>query len=80
VLTADDDSTRLKTIHTRLPEGHDCFHLDLSNNTVYPNEVEQILRHRQGFFYARNRTDLKWVRANWDDVVKWDSLQKVYLY
>jgi hypothetical protein len=58
----------------------DCFYLDLSNNTVYPNEVEQIFQYRQGFFYARNRTDLKWVRANWDAIVKWDSLQKVYLY
>jgi hypothetical protein len=42
--------------------------------------VEQIFQYRQGFFYARNRTDLKWVRANWDVIVKWDSLQKVYLY
>ena len=24
--------------------------------------------------------DLWWVRGNWKDIVKWDPLQKIYLY
>jgi hypothetical protein len=58
----------------------DCFYLELPNNTVFPNEAEQILQQRPGFYWARNRPDLRWVRANWKDIVEWDPLQKVYLY
>jgi hypothetical protein len=58
----------------------DCFYLELPNNTVFPNEVELILQQRLGFYYAKNRPDLRWTRANWKDIVKWDPLQKVYLY
>ena len=58
----------------------DCFLLDLPNNTVFPQEAEQILRCRQGFYWAKNRPDLRWVRSNWENMVIWEPLQKVYLY
>ena len=58
----------------------DCFYLELPNSTVFPNEAEQILRQRLGFYWAKNRPDLRWVRGNWKDMVKWDPLQKIYLY
>ena len=58
----------------------DCFYLELPNNTVFRQEADQILRCRLGFYWAKNRTDLRWVRSNWEDMVKWNPLQKVYLY
>jgi len=58
----------------------DCFYLELPNNTVFPPEAEQVFRHRLGFYRAKNRLDLRWVRGNWKDMLKWDPLQKVYLY
>lgn len=58
----------------------DCFYLELPNNTVFPEEAELILQQRLGFYYAKNRRDLRWVRSNWKDMVKWEPLQKVYLY
>jgi hypothetical protein len=58
----------------------DCFYMELPNNTVFPPEVEQILRHSMGFYWAQDRPDLRWVRGNWKDMVKWNPLQKVYLY
>ncbi len=58
----------------------DCFYMELPNNTVFPQEAEQIFRHRQGFYWAKNRPDLRWVRSNWEDIVKWEPLQKVYIY
>jgi hypothetical protein len=58
----------------------DCFYLELPNNTVFPPESDQILRCRQGFYWARNRPDLRWVRSNWEDMVTWEPLQKIYLY
>ena len=57
-----------------------CFYMELPNNTVFPPEVEQILRHSMGFFWAKDRPDLPWVRRCWKDMVKWNPLQKVYLY
>jgi hypothetical protein len=58
----------------------DCFYLELPNNTVFPPEVDQILRHSMGFYWAKNRPDLRWVRGCWEDMVRWNPLQKVYLY
>jgi hypothetical protein len=58
----------------------DCFYLDLPNNTVFPNEAAQIFRQRRGFYYARKRSDLVWVRVNWRNIVRWNPLQKIYLY
>jgi hypothetical protein len=58
----------------------DCFYLELPNNTVFPQEAEQILRCRLGFYWAKHRTDLRWVRVNWKDIVTWNPLQKVCLY
>jgi hypothetical protein len=58
----------------------DCFYLELPNNTVFPEETEIILQQRRGFYYAKSRRDLRWVRSNWQDIVKWEPLQKVYLY
>ena len=58
----------------------DCFHLDLPNNTVFPREVEQIVRCRQGFYWAKHRTALRWVRSNWEDIAELNPLQKVYIY
>ena len=58
----------------------DCFYLELPNNTVFPQEAEQIFRHRLGFYWAKNRPDLRWVRGNWKDMLTWEPLQKVYLY
>ena len=58
----------------------DCFYLELPKNTIFPNEAALILQQRPGFYWAKNRSDLHWVRANWKDIIKWDPLQKVYLY
>ena len=58
----------------------DCFYLELPNNTVFPQEAEKIFRDRLGFYWAKRRTDLAWVRSNWEDMLKWNPLQKVYLY
>ena len=58
----------------------DCFYLELPNNTVFPAEVQQIFQQRLGFYYAQNRLDLRWVRANWNDMIEWDPLQKIYVY
>jgi len=58
----------------------DCFYMELPNNTVFPPEVEQILRHGMGFYWAQDRPDLSWVRGNWKDMLKWNPLQKLYLY
>jgi hypothetical protein len=58
----------------------DCFYMELPNNTVFPPEVEQILRHGMGFYWAQDRPDLRWVRGCWKDMLKWNPLQKVYLY
>ena len=54
--------------------------MDLPNNTVFPQEAEQIFRHLLGFYWAKNRPDLRWVRRNWENMVIWEPLQKVYLY
>ena len=58
----------------------DCFYMELPNNTVFPPEVEQILRGSMGFYWAQDRPDLRWVRGCWKDMLKWNPLQKVYLY
>jgi len=58
----------------------DCFYMELPKATVFPQEAQQILRHRLGFYWAKNRPDLRWVRGNWEDMVKWEPLQKIYLY
>jgi hypothetical protein len=58
----------------------DCFYLELPSNTVVPREADQIFRCRLGFYWAKNRPDLRWVRRNWEDIVKWQPLQKIYLY
>ena len=58
----------------------DCFYLELPNNTVFPYEAEQIFRHRLGFYWAKDRPDLRWVRSNWKDMLTWEPLQKIYLY
>lgn len=58
----------------------ECFYMELPNATVFPPETQQILRHRMGFYWAKNRPDLRWVRGCWKDMVKWEPLQKVYLY
>ncbi|MEI8373341.1 MAG: hypothetical protein WCJ35_10985 [Planctomycetota bacterium] len=58
----------------------DCFYLELPNNTVFPQEAQQIFQYRLGFYWAKNRPDLRWVRANWEDILTWEPLQKIYLY
>jgi hypothetical protein len=58
----------------------DCLYLELLNSTLFPHEADIILQQRPGFYWARNRLDLRWVRACWKDMLKWDPLQKVYLY
>ena len=58
----------------------DCFYLELPTYTLLPHEAELILRQRSGFYWAKDRQDLRWVRANWKDIVKWNPLQKIYLY
>ena len=58
----------------------DCFYLELTNNAFFPREIEQLIHQRHGFYWAKSRTDLRWVRANWEDIVKWNPLQKIYLY
>jgi len=56
------------------------FCIDLPNNTLRHHEAKQLFCHRDGFFYARNRPDLAWVRANWRNILDFDPVQKVYLY
>ena len=58
----------------------DCFYVELPNNTLFPPEADQILRCRLGFYWAKSRRDLRWVRACWEDMVEWTPLQKVYIY
>ena len=60
--------------------GEDCFYVDLSNRALLPHEAESILQQRAGFYWAKDRPNLRWVRTNWKDVVKSNPLQKVYLY
>ena len=60
--------------------GQDCFYVDLSNRTLLPHEAEVILQQRSGFYWAKDRRDLRWVRTNWKDYLRWNPLQKVYLY
>ena len=50
----------------------DCFYLELPKNTIFRNEAELILQQRLGFYWAKNRSDLRWVRASWKDIIKWD--------
>ena len=58
----------------------DLFYIELPNNTIFPPEHELILRQKMGFFWAKERWDLWWVRNNPKDMEKWNPLQKVYLY
>jgi hypothetical protein len=58
----------------------DCFCLELPNYTLLPPEAELILQQCSGFYWARSRPDLRWVRACWKDMLKWNPLQKIYLY
>ena len=58
----------------------DRFYLELPNNTIFRPEVEQLLRCTMGFFWAKDRPDLWWIRNTWKDMVRWNPLQKVYLY
>ena len=65
---------------SNLPSGRTAFAWNLPNATLFPQEAEKILRQRLGFYWAKNRLDLLWVRRNWKDMVKWNPLEKVYLY
>ena len=58
----------------------DRFYLELPNATIYPQDADQILQCRLGFYWAKNRTDLPWIRGDWKFMVKFNPLQKVYLY
>jgi hypothetical protein len=58
----------------------DCFYVDIPRNTLFVDEAHRIISERHGFCWARSRLDLRWVSANWDDVLEWNPLQKVYLY
>jgi hypothetical protein len=58
----------------------DCFYMELPNYTLLSHEAELILQQRTGFYWAKDRQDLRWVRANWKEIEKWDPLQKIYLY
>ncbi len=75
-----ESSRELPARYIQLAFMRDCFYLELPNNTVFPPEAEQILRCRLGFYWAKDRPDLRWVRANWKDMLTWEPLQKVYLY
>jgi hypothetical protein len=90
--SASGDEEPEDGIFTAWPEGEsqaryvqfafrrDCFYMELPSATLFLPEAEQILRHRSGFYWAKNRLDLRWVRSNWKDIVRWNPLQKVYLY
>jgi hypothetical protein len=58
----------------------DCFYMELPKSTLFPNEAGLILQQRPGFYWARKRPDLCWVRATMKDMCKWDPLQKMYVY
>ena len=79
-LPSADRSPRESVRYIQIAFLRDCFYLEMPKITLFPNEAALILRQRLGFYYARNRPDLRWVRRNWEDIVKWDPLQKVYLY
>jgi hypothetical protein len=74
------DESDLPARYIQFAFRRDCFLVELPNNTVFPQEAEQILRHRLGFYWAKDRPDLPWVRGSWKDMVKWEPLQKIYLY
>lgn len=87
---ADEDNTENPKSPDRLPAkpfryiqlcfSEDCFYVDLSNRTLLPHEAELILQQRAGFYWAKDRQDLRWVRANLKDYLRWNPLQKIYLY
>ncbi len=58
----------------------DCFYMELPNSTLFRHEAELILQQRPGFYWAKDRPDLRWVRRFWKDMLTWDPLQKIYLY
>ena len=58
----------------------DCFYLELPNNTVFPQEAEQILRRRLGFYWAKNRTGPSLGPGQLEGHGEVEPLQKVYLY
>ena len=58
----------------------ECFYLELPNNTIFPPEDVLILRQKMGFYWAKDRTDLWWVRNTMKDMEKWNPLQKIYIY
>jgi hypothetical protein len=60
--------------------GEDCFYVDLSNRTLLPHEAETILQQREAFYWAKDRQDLPWIHTNWQDVAKFNPLQKTYRY
>jgi Leucine-rich repeat (LRR) protein len=63
VLTADDDSTRLKTIHTRLPEGHDLEQIaKLDSLTALAIPAKKI--SRAGIAYLARMSHLRFLRLD----------------
>jgi hypothetical protein len=55
----------------------DWFCLDMSLQTLYRPEAEQILRSRMGFFYLRDRPQFT---LHEEDVEGYDPFRKIYLY
>ena len=87
---ADEDNAANPPSPGRLPAkplryvqfcfSEDCFYVDLSSRTLLPHEAESILQQRAGFYWAKDRPDLRWVRANLKDYLRWNPLQKIYQY
>ena len=52
---------RLPPRYVQFAFRRDGFYLELTKYTLFPNEAEIILQRRQGFYWAKNRQDLRWV-------------------
>jgi len=58
----------------------DRFYLELPKSTLAAAEAQRLLTERHGFYWAREHCDYWWVNADWEAMLKWDPLQKLYLY
>jgi len=58
----------------------DRFYLELPKSTLAAAEAQRLLTERHGFYWARKHRDYWWVNADWEAMLKWDPLHKLYLY
>lgn len=70
-----DDNTRGRFIQFSIERNWFC--LDMPRQTLFRAEAEQILRHRRGFFYLRDRPEFT---LTGEDVDGYDPFRKIFIY